>query len=84
MTNKTPGYYVEGMHFGIRHAQAMARAKHLANLYGRAVDVCDVDPAGNSHVFVTVHGSKPRRSAPTRHDWSPFLRAAVGVVEDMP
>ena len=34
-----PGYYVEGRHYGTRWAQALARAKFLANLYGRSIDI---------------------------------------------
>lgn len=34
-----PGYYVEGRHYGVREAQALARASHLASTYGRPVDI---------------------------------------------
>ena len=36
---RSPGFYVEGLPFGNRVNQARARAEHLANLYGRPVDV---------------------------------------------
>lgn len=36
---KRPGYYVEDRYYGMRLAQATARANHLSKLYGRPVTV---------------------------------------------
>lgn len=36
---KRPGYYVENRYYGVRRAQAIARANYLTKLYGRPVAV---------------------------------------------
>lgn len=60
---KKPGYWVEGVHFGTRYAQALARASHLAKLYGRAVNVTRVDHVGFEEVEQTCIA---RRNAPVK------------------
>lgn len=40
------GYFVEGKPFGLKYAQARARAQHLANEYGRLVSLSFKYPTG--------------------------------------
>lgn len=51
------GFYVEGIHYGIRLAQAQARAQHLANTYGRPIEVRERSPltAGLPSVVHVAH-----------------------------
>lgn len=51
---KSTGFYVEGRHYGSKHGQAQARARHLATEYGRAVDVMYQPPKGEAYRFETV------------------------------
>lgn len=59
MQAKLPGFYVEGRHFGLRISQATARAQHLANEYGRGIEV-RVEGISPDPVWVTIY---PKRLA---------------------
>lgn len=56
------GYYVEGMYFSLNYAQALARAHHLADMYGRGVSVMFRFPTGAVETTVTVY---PRQTQPS-------------------
>lgn len=48
------GYYVERQFFANRRAQAIARAMHLADTYGRPVDVTNQNSTGRVLETVTI------------------------------
>lgn len=50
-----PGYYVEDVSYGHRIAQARGRAKHLANEYGRPVEIINEDHDGVLTIIETHH-----------------------------
>lgn len=59
---KRPGYYVEGRHFADRYHQANARARWLAQEYGRPIDIVFV-PHGDQRlvqgdVISTIHPTR--------------------------
>lgn len=56
---KLPGFYVEGRYYGLRINQAQARARFLANEWGRAIDV-RVEGISPDPVWVTIH---PKRAS---------------------
>jgi hypothetical protein len=57
---KRPGYYVEGKWFKDRFHQARARAAHLAEQYGRPVDLKRVEHESDSFqlVLTVINGKK--------------------------
>lgn len=46
-----PGFYVEGIYFAHRKAQAEAKAQNLANQYGRAIKVIHKTFEGKDELF---------------------------------
>jgi hypothetical protein len=55
---KRPGYYVEGKFYRDNYHQARARAAHLANEYGRGVEVRQITLLGESFLVCTVFNGK--------------------------
>lgn len=55
---KRPGYYVEEQWFKDRFHQARARAAYLASLYGRPIEMTQVNVEGKTEHVLTVYNTK--------------------------
>jgi hypothetical protein len=60
---KLPGFYVRGRYYGMRHAQAVARARWLADEHITLVEVIEVRASGETERFRTVYPGESKREA---------------------
>lgn len=66
--DKQHGYYVEGVCFDARIAQARGRARHLSNIYGRNVEIRLVDATSDKLVCTYEPGGEVRNVTPGGRD----------------